>query len=150
MRKFIAFLLVFYLTITQAQSTFSTDYFSFNCNCTQNENYYNPKNQSYNYSYGEKNSNSGYLLAIRKMLYRDKAKQKDYLLSIKNSETFSYQEIQFAGELAFLAEITQPNAFGRQIIFFHNNIAYTIMIVSDKKDVLDKLYYTFTNSFKFK
>lgn len=150
MKQIFTMFLVFWgSNFIYSQNQIETEYFKFKCDCTQNENYFNSKNQSYNYSYVEKDGVSGFLLAIREMKYRDKTQQNDFLSSIKNSNTFSYQEIQFAGETALLATITDAGRFGRQIIFFHNNIAYTVMIVSNKKDKLDELYYSFTDSFKF-
>ncbi|APD06585.1 hypothetical protein UJ101_01056 [Flavobacteriaceae bacterium UJ101] len=133
----------------KSQNTMTTKYFRFECECIENENYYNPKNQSYNYSYGKKDELSGYLIALRKIISRDKKQQEEYLISIKNSGTFDYRESIFVGESAIIADIFQIDAYGRQIIFFHDNIAYTIMVVSNKKETMERLYIGLRKTFQF-
>ena len=129
--------------ILNAQNNISTPFFTYNCDCKEVENEYNPANQSYNYIYETNIGNTIYMFSTRNVVNRDENQQSDFLNSIKNSNTYDYVNTSFRGEKAILADIMVKENFGKHLAFFSNNTSYTVLIISDSKEELEKKYARF-------
>lgn len=128
------------------QNTLKTKFFSFKGAYYLSDSSYNINNHSNNYEYVSTNEEVGLLISVRSNSINSKA----FLDGIKSSGTFDYKQTTFLNKEAIIARMYIDGQHTIHLAFYNKSDGYSIMVISDFKEKMEKAYTDLKNKMTLK
>lgn len=121
-------------------------HFKLSCDCVS-EVEYDLENSTTNYFIETNDGLGGYMITV-KHVTMSKSAQSAFLKSIKNAGALDFEDIYFQNKEAIAADFISESLYLKQIGFFSQNDAYTIMVMATSDYRRELLFQNLNNTFK--